>query len=336
MKKVRVGINGMGRIGRTVLREIFNLNHPVLEVVAVNNPGVSETYVHLLRYDSNHGKFLKQVDFKDGILTIDSKKVLFFNSSDPKDIPWDKANVDLVIDSTGKFKDKEALSKHLRGSVKKVMMCAPGKNLDGTFVMGVNNQTFDPAKHQIFSNASCTTNCLAPVAKVIHDNFGIENGMMTTVHSYTLDQNILDSSHKDLRRARAGAVSIIPTSTGAAKAIGLVIPELTGKLDGFSLRVPTPNVSLVDLTVYLKKKASIAEINQTLKDAAMKHLKGIIEYTEEELVSVDYMSNPNSAIIDSKLTNVVGNMVKIVSWYDNEFGFSRRVIDLASYAGERM
>ncbi|MFI5391157.1 MAG: type I glyceraldehyde-3-phosphate dehydrogenase [Bacteriovoracales bacterium] len=336
MKKVRVGINGMGRIGRTVLREIFNLNHPVLEVVAVNNPGVSETYVHLLRYDSNHGKFLKQVDFKDGILTIDSKKVLFFNSSDPKDIPWDKANVDLVIDSTGKFKDKEALSKHLRGSVKKVMMCAPGKNLDGTFVMGVNNQTFDPAKHQIFSNASCTTNCLAPVAKIIHDNFGIENGMMTTIHSYTLDQNILDSSHKDLRRARAGAVSIIPTSTGAAKAIGLVIPELTGKLDGFSLRVPTPNVSLVDLTVYLKKKASIAEINQTLKDASMKHFKGIIEYTEEELVSVDYMSNPNSAIIDSKLTNVVGNMVKIVSWYDNEFGFSRRVIDLASYAGERM
>ncbi len=336
MKKVRVGINGMGRIGRTVLREIFNLNHPVLEVVAINNPGISETYVHLLRYDSNHGKFLKQVDFKDGILTIDSKKVIFFNSPDPKDIPWDKANVDLVIDSTGKFKDREALSKHLKGSVKKVMMCAPGKNLDGTFVMGVNNQSFDPAKHQIFSNASCTTNCLAPVAKVIHDKYGIENGMMTTVHSYTLDQNILDSSHKDLRRARAGAVSIIPTVTGAAKAIGLVIPELTGKLDGFSLRVPTPNVSLVDLTVYLKKNASIAEINQTLKDASMKHLKGIIEYTEEELVSVDYMSNPNSAIIDSKLTNVIGNMVKIVSWYDNEFGFSRRVIDLASYAGERM
>ncbi len=336
MKKVRVGINGMGRIGRTVLREIFNLNHPVLEVVAVNNPGTPERYIHLIRYDSNHGKFLKQVDYNNGVLTIGSNKLSFFNCSDPKDIPWEKENVDLVIDSTGVFKDKEALSKHMRGSVKKVMMCAPGKNLDGTFVMGVNHKEFDPKKHHIFSNASCTTNCLAPVAKVIHENFGIENGMMTTVHSYTLDQSILDSSHKDPRRARAGAVSIIPTTTGAAKAIGLVIPELTGKLDGFSLRVPTPNVSLVDLTVNLKKQGSIAEINQVLKEAAFGPLKGILDYTEEELVSIDYMSNPNSAIVDAKLTNTIGNMVKIVSWYDNEFGFSRRVIDLASYAGERI
>lgn len=336
MKKVRVGINGMGRIGRTVLREIFNLNHPILEVVAVNNPGQQERYIHLLKYDSNHGKFLKTVTYKEGELTIDDKKVAFFNMPDPKDIPWDKVNVDIVIDSTGVFKDKEALGRHMKGSVKKVIMCAPGKNLDATFVMGVNHSSYDSAKHNIISNASCTTNCLAPVAKVINEKFGIENGMMTTVHSYTLDQSILDSSHKDPRRARAGAVSIIPTSTGAAKAIGLVIPELTGKLDGFSLRVPTPNVSLVDFSVNLKKKATIAEINQVLKEAAQGPLKGILDYTEEELVSVDYLSNPNSSIIDAKLTNVVGNMAKIVAWYDNEFGFSRRVVDLAAYIGERM
>jgi glyceraldehyde 3-phosphate dehydrogenase len=336
MKKIRVGINGMGRIGRTVLREIFNLNHPILEVVAVNNPGHAERYIHLLRYDSNHGKFSKTVEYKDGIMNVDSKKVSFFNFSDPKDIPWDKENVDLVIDSTGIFKDKEALGRHMKGSVKKVIMCAPGKDLDGTFVMGVNHQDYNPSKQNIISNASCTTNCLAPIAKVIHEKFGIENGMMTTVHSYTLDQSILDTSHKDPRRARAAAVSIIPTTTGAAKAIGLVIPDLTGKLDGFSLRVPTPNVSLVDFCVNLKKKATIAEINQTLKEAAKGPLKGILEYTEEELVSVDYMSNPNSSIVDSKLTNVVGNMAKIVSWYDNEFGFSRRVVDLAAFVGERM
>ena len=336
MKKVRVGINGMGRIGRTVLREIFNLNHPVLEVVAINNPGVPERYIHLLRYDSCHGKFLKSVDFKDGIITIDSKKVNFFNAQDPKDIPWDQAKVDLVIDSTGIFKDKDALSRHLKGSVKKVMMCAPGKGLDGTFVIGVNHKNYNPAKHHVISNASCTTNCLAPVAKVIHEKFGIENGMMTTVHSYTLDQSILDASHKDPRRARAGAISIIPTTTGAAKAIGLVIPELAGILDGFSLRVPTPNVSLVDFTANLKTNGSVAEINKVLKEAAMGPFKGIMDYTEEELVSIDYMSNPHSSIIDSKLTMGIGKMVKIISWYDNEFGFSRRVIDLASLVGERM
>ena len=336
MKKVRVGINGMGRIGRTVLREIFNLNHPVLEVVAINNPGVPERYIHLLRYDSCHGKFLKSVDFKDGIITIDSKKVNFFNAQDPKDIPWDQAKVDLVIDSTGIFKDKDALSRHLKGSVKKVMMCAPGKGLDGTFVIGVNHKNYNPAKHHVISNASCTTNCLAPVAKVIHEKFGIENGMMTTVHSYTLDQSILDASHKDPRRARAGAISIIPTTTGAAKAIGLVIPELAGILDGFSLRVPTPNVSLVDFTANLKTNGSVAEINKVLKEAAMGPFKGIMDYTEEELVSIDYMSNPHSSIIDSKLTMGIGKMVKIISWYDNEFGFSRRVIDLASLVGEQM
>ena len=336
MKKVRVGINGMGRIGRTVLREIFNLNHPVLEVVAINNPGVPERYIHLLRYDSCHGKFLKSVDFKDGIITIDSKKVNFFNAQDPKDIPWDQAKVDLVIDSTGIFKDKDALSRHLKGSVKKVMMCAPGKGLDGTFVIGVNHKNYNPAKHHVISNASCTTNCLAPVAKVIHEKFGIENGMMTTVHSYTLDQSILDASHKDPRRARAGAISIIPTTTGAAKAIGLVIPELAGILDGFSLRVPTPNVSLVDFTANLKTNGSVAEINKVLKEAAMGPFKGIMDYTEEELVSIDYMSNPHSSIIDSKLTMGIGKMVKIIAWYDNEFGFSRRVIDLAALVGEQM
>jgi glyceraldehyde-3-phosphate dehydrogenase type I len=242
----------------------------------------------------------------------------------------------MVIDATGVFKDKESLSRHIKSTVKKVIMCAPGKGLDGTFVMGVNDHDYQNEKHHIISNASCTTNCLAPIAKVLHENFIIERGMMTTVHSYTLDQCILDSSHKDPRRARAGAISIIPTSTGAAKAIGLVIKDLAGKLDGFSLRVPTPNVSLVDFTSIVTKKTSIQEVNRVLKEASEGPLKGILAYTEEELVSRDYMGDPHSSIVDSKLTNAIGQMIKVVSWYDNEFGFSHRVIDLAAMVGAKL
>jgi len=336
MSKVKVGINGMGRIGRTILREIFNSNHPILEVVAVNNPGIVERYAHLIKYDSNHGKFAKEIVLGDGQITIDGKKVKFFTERDPAKIPWEDVGVDIVIDGTGVFKDKEALGRHIKGSVKKVIMCAPGKDLDGTFVFGVNHTDYDPKKDQIISNASCTTNCLAPVAKVIHDTFGIESALMTTIHAYTLDQKILDASHSDLRRARAGAVSMIPTTTGAAKALGIIIPDLAGKIDGLAVRVPTPNVSMVDLNVILKKEASVDEINAALKKAADGDLKGILNYTEEELVSIDYMSSPYSAIIDSKLTYSVGRSAKIIAWYDNEFGFSCRVIDLTSYVAENL
>ncbi|RLA64104.1 MAG: type I glyceraldehyde-3-phosphate dehydrogenase [Epsilonproteobacteria bacterium] len=336
MSKVKVGINGMGRIGRTILREIFNSNHPLLEVVAVNNPGFTERYVHLLRYDSCHGKFNKTVEQGDGYITIDGKKVRFFNHRDPAEIPWEEVDVDIVIDGTGIFKDKEALGRHIKGSVKKVIMCAPGKDLDGTFVFGVNHKDYDPKNHQIISNASCTTNCLAPVAKVIHDTFGIESALMTTIHSYTLDQKILDASHSDLRRARAGAVSMIPTTTGAAKALGMIIPDLKGKVDGLAIRVPTPNVSIVDLSVTLKKAASVDEINAAFKKAADSELKGILAYTEEELVSIDYMSSPFSSTIDSKLTYAIGRSAKIIAWYDNEFGFSNRVIDLTTYVAENL
>ena len=336
MSKVKVGINGMGRIGRTILREIFNMNHPVLEVVAVNNPGVTERYVHLLRYDSCHGKFGKEVVQGDGQITIDGKKVRFFNERDPANIPWEEEGVDIVIDGTGIFKDKEALGRHIKGSVKKVIMCAPGNDLDGTFVFGVNHKDYDPKSMNIVSNASCTTNCLAPVAKVLHDTFGIESALMTTIHAYTLDQKILDASHSDHRRARAGAVSMIPTTTGAAKALGMIIPDLAGKVDGLAVRVPTPNVSMVDLSVVLKKKASVDDINSALKNASAGELKGILNYTEEELVSIDYMSDPHSSTIDSKLTYAIGNSAKVIAWYDNEFGFSHRVIDLTSYVAENL
>lgn len=336
MSKVKVGINGMGRIGRTILREIFNSNHPILEVVAVNNPGEMKRYVHLLRYDSCHGKFGKTITEGDGEITVDGKKVRFFNHRDPAEIPWEEEGVDIVIDGTGIFKDKEALGRHIKGSVKKVIMCAPGNDLDGTFVFGVNHTDYDPKKDNIVSNASCTTNCLAPFAKVLHDTFGIESGLMTTIHSYTLDQKLLDASHSDFRRARAGAVSMIPTTTGAAKALGMIIPDLKGKVDGLAIRVPTPNVSMVDLSVSLKKEASVDEINAALKKASEGELKGVLGYTEEELVSVDYMSSPLSSTVDSKLTYAIGKTAKVIAWYDNEFGFSCRVIDLTSYVAENL
>ena len=335
--KIRVGINGLGRIGRTVLREIVERGIDDIEVVAVNSPGEPEQYVHLLKYDSVFGRFKADVSIDEGhILDVNGHKITFHKYRDPAEIPWPNDNVDIVIDATGIFKDSKSLSKHIRGSVKKVILCCPGK-VDNTIVMGINHETYDPENQHIISNASCTTNCLAPVAKVLNDKFGIENGYMTTVHSYTGDQRILDSSHSDYRRARAAAVSMIPTTTGAAKAVGLVIPELSGKLDGFAVRVPTPNVSLVDLNVNIKTPATIDEINSALKEAAESNLKGILAVEQEPLVSVDFMGMRESSCADLKLTNVIdGTNVKVVTWYDNEAGFSNRVIDLATFIGSKL
>jgi glyceraldehyde 3-phosphate dehydrogenase len=335
MSKIKVGINGMGRIGRTVLREYFNRNDFNFEIVAVNNPGKSDQYVHLIKYDSVHGPFNADVSIEGDVLKINNKSVKFFSQRDPAEIPWGDFGVQIVIDSTGVFKDKEGLSKHLHSTVKKVIMCAPGKGLDATFVMGVNDHIYDHSKHHVVSNASCTTNCLAPIVKVLNDNFGIETGFMTTVHSYTSDQMLLDGSHSDKRRSRAAAMSIIPTTTGAAKTVGEIIPELKGKLDGYSFRVPTPNVSLTDFVATLKKPATKEEINAALKQASETSLKGILRYETEELVSVDYMGMRHSSCLDSELTNVIGNTVKVVSWYDNEAGFSNRVLDLVNFMGTK-
>lgn len=339
MGQIKIGINGMGRIGRTVLREIFSRNlQDSLEVVAVNNPGNPNDYIHLMKFDSVHGRFAGEVSYDDSSKTLSysGKKISFFTEKDPSEIPWNDLGVDIVIDATGVFKDKDGLGRHINGSVKKVIMCAPGKDLDATFVMGINNETYDPANHHIVSNASCTTNCLAPVAKVLNDSFGIDHGFMTTIHSYTSDQQLLDGSHSDPRRARAAALSMIPTTTGAAKAVGLVIPSLEGKLDGYAIRVPTPNVSLVDLTVKLSRKATAEEVNSALKKASETELKGILEFEELALVSIDFMGMRASSCVDASLTNQIDESVKVVAWYDNETGFSNRIIDLASYMGERL
>lgn len=335
MTKIKVGINGMGRIGRTVLREFFNRNESEFEIVAVNNPGNASEYIHLLKYDSVHGPFGGKVSLEGDIMKINDKAIKFYAQKDPAEIPWSDLGVQLVIDATGIFKDKAGLGKHMKGTVKKVIMCAPGKDLDATFVMGVNCKSYDPAKHNIVSNASCTTNCLAPIVKVLNDKFGIENGFMTTVHSYTSDQMLLDGSHSDPRRARAAAMSIIPTTTGAAKTVGEIIPELKGKLDGYSFRVPTPNVSLTDFVAVLKKPASKEEINSALKEASETSLKGILRYETEELVSVDFMGMRHSSCLDASLTNVIGNTIKVVAWYDNEAGFSNRVLDLVKHIGSK-
>jgi glyceraldehyde 3-phosphate dehydrogenase len=335
MSKVKVAINGMGRIGRTILREYFNRKENSFEVVAINNPGNAAEYVHLLKYDSVHGRFQSEVTLDGDVLTINGSKIKFYNQKNPTEIPWGDLGVQIVIDSTGVFKDKEGLSKHMHSTVKKVVMCAPGKGLDATFVVGVNHETYNPSTHHVVSNASCTTNCLAPVVKVLNEKFGIENGFMTTVHSYTSDQMLLDGSHPDPRRARAAGLSMVPTTTGAAKTVGEIIPEMKGKLDGYSVRVPTPNVSLTDFTANLKVKATKEEINAALKLASETYLKGILKFESEELVSVDYMGMQHSSCIDASLTNVIGNNVKVVSWYDNEAGFSNRVIDLVKYIGEK-
>ncbi len=337
MAKIKVAINGMGRIGRTLVREFFSRNDLNYELVAVNNPGKPDPYIHLMKFDSVHGIFPQEIEHTDGTDTfkINGSEVKFFNIKDPSEIPWSSLGVDLVIDATGIFKDKAGLGRHLGDTVKKVVMCAPGKDLDGTFVMGINNDTYSHADHNIVSNASCTTNCLAPVAKVLNDSFGIEKGFMTTVHAYTSDQNILDGSHSDLRRARAAAMSMIPTTTGAAKAVGLVIPELNGKLDGLAIRVPTPNVSMVDLNVILKKDTTIEEINNALITATEGHLKGILKAEKLPLVSTDYMGMRESSCVDLALTNKIDNMYKVISWYDNEAGFSNRVLDLVNFMGSK-
>ncbi len=341
MKNVKIGINGVGRIGRTVLRAYFDRvakGDTSIQVVAINNPGDPTPYIHLLKHDSLHGALKGDFSYNAESREISymGQKIKFYDLKNPEEINWSAHETQVVIDATGVFKDKEKLGLHMRGTVKKVIMCAPGSNLDGTFVMGINNDKYDSSKHHIISNASCTTNCLAPVVKVLHETFGIENGFMTTVHAYTSDQNLLDNSHTDLRRARAAALSMIPTSTGAAKALGDVIPEMKGKLDGYAVRVPTPDVSMVDLTVNLTKTADKKSINEAMKKASETYLKGILGYTEEELVSMDFMGATESSYFDSKLTNVIGNTAKIVTWYDNEVGFSNRVIDLAQFIGNKL
>lgn len=339
MANIKVGINGFGRIGRTLVREYYRQKAAgykfCYEIVAINNPGAINTYAHLLEFDSVHKHFSLSVTHDESNLMVQGNKIAFLQQRNPTEIPWTAYGVQMVIDCTGIFKDLEGLSQHLNSTVKKVIMCAPGKKLHGTFVYGINHETYDPEKQHVISNASCTTNCLAPVAKVLDENFGIVNGFMTTIHAYTSDQNLLDNSHSDLRRARAAALSMIPTSTGAAKALGEVLPNLKGKLDGYAVRVPTPDVSMVDLTVTLTKTISKDAINQAMKQAAETYLKNILAYSTKELVSIDYMGSPLSSIFDASLTNILGQTAKVVAWYDNEVGFSNRVLDLANYVGNK-
>lgn len=328
---IKVGINGFGRIGRNVLRA--SLKDPNLEFVAVNDLTDPKTLAHLLKYDSVLGNLPNQVSAGADSINVDGKTIKVFKEKDPAALPWESVGAQVVIESTGRFTDANEAKKHLRGPVKKVIISAPAKNEDVTVVLGVNHEKYDGSKHHVMSNASCTTNCLAPVAKVIHDEFKIVSGTMTTIHSYTNDQVILDFPHKDLRRARAAALSMIPTSTGAAKALKLVIPELGGKVDGFSMRVPTPNVSVVDFVVWVEKKTSKEEVNAALKKASEAGpLKGYLGYEEHELVSSDFKGDPRSSIVDAPSTMVVGgNCVKVISWYDNEWGYSCRVRDLINY-----
>jgi glyceraldehyde 3-phosphate dehydrogenase len=331
---IKVGINGFGRIGRNVLRT--SLKDPNLEFVAVNDLTDPKTLAHLLKYDSILGNLPNKISAGPDSITIDGKTIKVFKERDPGALPWESVGAQVVIESTGHFTDANDAKKHLRGSVKKVIISAPAKNEDITLVLGVNQEKYDGAKHNIISNASCTTNCLAPIAKVINDEFKIVSGTMTTIHSYTNDQVILDFPHKDLRRARAAALSMIPTSTGAAKALKLVIPELSGKLDGFAMRVPTPNVSVVDLVVWVEKKTTKEEVNAALKKASENGpLKGYLGYEENELVSSDFKGDSRSSIVDAPMTLVVaGNCVKVISWYDNEWGYSSRVRDLIHFIAD--
>jgi glyceraldehyde-3-phosphate dehydrogenase type I len=332
MNKVRIGINGCGRIGRTLVREWLSGCQNDLDIVAINNPGKIETYAHLLQYDSVHGRCSEKITTEESCFLVGPHKIKYFSMRDPAEIPWGEANVDVVLDATGKFKDRASLKGHLQGSVKKVILCCPGKDVDHTIVMGVNERTYQPESHHIISNASCTTNALAPVIKVLHEHFAVENGFMVTVHSYTSDQNLLDGSHKDLRRARAAAYSMIPTSTGAAKSLGVVIPDLKGKIDGYAIRVPTPNVSLIDLNVLvLRKDVTKQHVQNVLFEASRTTLKGYMDVTKEELVSTDYLGLKASTMVDSSLISTMNQMIKVVTWYDNEVGFSCRVLDLARY-----
>jgi glyceraldehyde 3-phosphate dehydrogenase len=331
---VRIGINGFGRIGRQAFKAIRDYYSDELEVVAANDLGSLEMMAHLLKYDSNYGRFDGTVEVRDGNLVVDGKEIRFFAERDPANLPWDDLGVEIVIEATGVFRDGRKAAAHIQAGAKKVIITAPARpadSVDLTVVLGVNDDQYDPEKHHIVSNASCTTNCLAPVAKVIHDNFGIEYGLMTTIHAYTNDQRILDLPHKDFRRARAAALNIIPTTTGAAKALRLVIPDLTGKFDGFALRVPTPTVSIVDFVAVVKEPVTVEKVNDALRAAAEGPMKGILGYEEEPLVSTDYKGDPHSSIVDASLTAVMGDrMVKVVAWYDNEWGYSVRVADLAA------
>lgn len=330
----KYAINGFGRIGRNVLRAMSKEERN--KVVAINDLTPIEMIAHLLKYDSTQGKFDGEISIDGEYLVVDGHKILITVERDPANLPWKKLGVDVVLESTGLFTKRDAAKKHLEAGAKKVLISAPSPDPDLTFVLGINDSEYDPAKHDIVSNASCTTNCLAPFTKVLLNKFGIESGLMTTVHSYTNDQRILDLPHKDLRRARAAACSIIPTTTGAAKAVALVLPELKGKLNGFAMRVPTPNVSITDLTVLLQKDTTAEEINAVLKEAAEGELKGIMGYSDEPLVSRDYNGCPLSSIIDGLSTMMVGpRMAKVVSWYDNEWGYSNRVVDLAAYIAKK-
>ncbi|HTV59368.1 MAG TPA: type I glyceraldehyde-3-phosphate dehydrogenase [Verrucomicrobiae bacterium] len=332
---VKVGINGFGRIGRNIFRAA--LGDPAIDIVAVNDITDSKTLSHLLKYDSILGNLPNKVTYSDDSISVDGKSFKVFRVKDPAELDWASVGASIVVESTGLFTKGADARKHIRGPVKKALISAPATDPDHTLVLGVNDKTYDPAKHHVVSNASCTTNCLAPVAKVLHDTFGISIGTMTTIHSYTNDQKLLDLPHKDLRRARAAALSMIPTSTGAAKALHLVIPELKGKLDGYAMRVPTPNVSVVDLTVMTEKPATVEGVNAALKAAANGPMQGILEFAEEELVSIDFRGNPHSSIVDAGYTRVVGNnCVKVLAWYDNEWGYSCRCRDLIKLFASRL
>jgi glyceraldehyde 3-phosphate dehydrogenase len=335
MSKVRIGINGFGRIGRGFVRCMV-ATPEVFDLVQINDLTDVKTLAHLLKHDSVHGKFPGTVEAKDGAVVVNGHAVKISAEKDPAAIKWKDAGVDVVIESTGKFVDKEGAGKHLHGGAKKVLISAPAKGPDVTLCMGINLDMYKPAEHHIISNASCTTNCLAPVAKVLHESFGIVAGIMTTIHSYTNDQNVLDLPHKDLRRARAAALSMIPTTTGAAKALQEVLPAMAGKLDGQAIRVPTPNVSLVDLTARLEKSAKAADINQAFRTAAAGPLKGILAVSDEPLVSCDFNGDLHSSTVDAPLTSVVGDLVKVMAWYDNEMAYSQRLFDLAKFVAEKL
>jgi glyceraldehyde 3-phosphate dehydrogenase len=334
----RVGINGFGRVGRQVFKALREAYPDEIEVVAVNDLTDAETLAHLLKYDTNYGETDEEISVEGNAIIVDDQRIMVTAEKDPANLPWKDLGVDIVIESTGRFTDAQKAAAHLQAGAKKVIITAPAKNEDITIVMGVNEEKYDPARHNVISNASCTTNCLAPVAKVILDNFGIVRGMMTTVHSYTNDQVILDFPHKDLRRARAAAQNIIPTTTGAAKAVALVIPELKGKFDGFSLRVPTPTVSIIDFVAETEQPVTVDSVNQALKDAALNDNAeyDVLDFTDEPLVSTDFRGDPHSAIVDGLSTMVMGDkMVKVVAWYDNEWGYSCRVADLTAYVAEK-
>jgi glyceraldehyde 3-phosphate dehydrogenase len=333
---IKIAINGFGRIGRTVMRSA--LTHPEVEVVAVNDRMDSKLMAFLFKHDSVHGAYHGEVSFDSNSLIIDGKHIRALSITDDLlNLPWADLGVQVVMECTGIFRDKEKAGKHIQAGAKKVILSAPGKKIDGTFVMGVNEETYDALNDNVISNASCTTNCLAPVAKVLFDEFGIETGLMTTIHSYTMDQSLLDTVHKDFRRARAAAMNMIPTTTGAATAVGLVIPELAGKLDGMAIRVPTPNVSLIDLTVTLKRNTTVEEVNAAMKRAAEGRMKGILQYVDDPLVSIDFVNSTYSSCFDAPSTFVInGNMTKVLSWYDNESGYSARMVDLAVYIGEKL